>query len=82
MRVGEGRREEESCVFALALALPIFPPQNSTLELLTECVFCLRNLGNGWGGGLLGKLNIVYTFLHSLNYIMKRSVCTVSCRAL
>lgn len=51
MRVGEGRREEESCVFALALALPIFPPQNSTLELLTECVFCLRNLGNGLGWG-------------------------------
>lgn len=51
--VEEGRREG-SCVFALALALPIFPPQNSTMELLAECVFCLRNLG-GKGGGTIWK---------------------------
>lgn len=32
------------CVFALALAPPIFPPLNSVMELLTECVFCARKL--------------------------------------
>lgn len=73
-RVEEGRREG-SCVFALALATAHTPPpQNSRMELLTECVFCLRNLGKRVEG-LLGKVNMIFWFLHSSNYISAYAVC-------